>query len=449
MPDLDALLTHWGYAALFLIVVLGNVGLPVPEESILALAGYAVWRGTLSLPVVLAVGIASAVVGDNLGYRVGRRYGRTVLERYARWARVTPERLRQVTSVVTRYGAWAVLVARFVAGLRFLAGPLAGAAGVPPAAFLIANGLGALLFVPYAVGLGYAIGYGFGSYVEQIQQLSGILGYGALGGGVGAVALLCRRSRPRGELGTRHALRNPGHACHEAKVSKTAEQPDWLLTARQAIPRLFTLIGQLRPTMHLPSVSAIDDAFLETHGIRAIIWDVDGTLLVPGALDVAPDLREPVRRLLGAPGLRHAILSNCGELRYGVLGRLFPDVPIVTAYRAAAGPLYRVLYEGHERWDPPPPLAIDRSRRLRPIRKPNAEVVRFIVTYLACAPANVVMVGDQYFTDIAGANLAGIRSIKVPTLGRAHFPLAVRWLQRIERALFVTLLAGGRRSSRT
>ena len=96
MPDLSALLAHWGYAALFLVVVLGNLGLPVPEESILALAGYAVWRGTLSLPVVLAVGIASAVVGDNLGYWIGRRYGRTVLERYGRWTSVTPERLRKV-----------------------------------------------------------------------------------------------------------------------------------------------------------------------------------------------------------------------------------------------------------------------------------------------------------------------------------------------------------------
>jgi predicted HAD superfamily phosphohydrolase YqeG len=55
------------------------------------------------------------------------------------------------------------------------------------------------------------------------------------------------------------------------------------------------------------------------------------------------------------------------------------------------------------------------------------------------------MVGDQYFTDIAGANLAGIRSIKVPTVGRAQFPFVVRWFQRLETALSVILFARGRR----
>ena len=444
MPDLSALLAHWGYAALFLVVVLGNLGLPVPEESILALAGYAVWRGTLSLPLVLAVGIASAVVGDNLGYWIGRRYGRTVLERYGRWTSVTPERLRKVTSVVTRYGAWAVLVGRFVAGLRFLAGPLAGAAGMPPATFLIANVLGALLFVPYAVGLGYAIGYGFGAYVEQIEQMRTVLGYGALGVGLVALALLRRRRRARGAPKTSYPSPDPGEACPATKEYQRAGRLEWLLTARQAIPRVFTLVRHLRPTICLPSVAAIDETFLDTQGVRAIIWDVDGTLLVPGAREVAADHREHVRRLFGSPRLRHAIVSNCGEARYRALGRVFPDVPIVSAYRGPEGPIYRVLYAGLERWDPHPP-AIDSQWRLQPLRKPNAEVVQFIVAFLACAPELVVMVGDQYFTDIAGANLAGIRSIKVPTLGRAHFPLAVRWFQRIEGVLSTMLSAASRR----
>jgi membrane protein DedA with SNARE-associated domain len=69
---------------------------------------------------------------------------------------------------VARYGAWAVFVARFVAGLRFLAGPLAGATGLPPLRFVTANVLGALLYTPFAVGLGFAIGYGFGDDIERL-----------------------------------------------------------------------------------------------------------------------------------------------------------------------------------------------------------------------------------------------------------------------------------------
>lgn len=168
MSDPSTLLAQWRYAAIFLCVVLGNVGLPVPEETVLALAGYAAWRGDLHLPTVLAVGVISAVVGDNIGYWLGRRYGRAALERYGRWAFVTPEHLRKVSSFMTRYGALAVFLARFVAGFRFLAGPLAGGAGLPPLTFTIANLLGALVYVPYAVGIGYGIGYGFGDVIQRL-----------------------------------------------------------------------------------------------------------------------------------------------------------------------------------------------------------------------------------------------------------------------------------------
>jgi membrane protein DedA with SNARE-associated domain len=170
MPDGSALLGHWGYLGIFVAVALGNIGLPVPEETILALAGYAAQRGQLHLPAVVAVGVISAVVGDNIGYWLGRRYGGQAIERYGRWVRITPERLQKVSDFMTRYGALAVFAARFVAGARFLAGPLAGAAGMSPVSFAVANMLGALLYVPYAVGIGYGISYGFG---DAIQRLSG------------------------------------------------------------------------------------------------------------------------------------------------------------------------------------------------------------------------------------------------------------------------------------
>ena len=170
MPDGSALLGHWGYLGIFVAVALGNIGLPVPEETILALAGYAAQRGQLHLPAVVAVGVISAVVGDNIGYWLGRRYGGQAIERYGRWVRITPERLQKVSDFMTRHGALAVFAARFVAGARFLAGPLAGAAGMSPVSFAVANMLGALLYVPYAVGIGYGISYGFG---DAIQRLSG------------------------------------------------------------------------------------------------------------------------------------------------------------------------------------------------------------------------------------------------------------------------------------
>jgi membrane protein DedA with SNARE-associated domain len=171
MPDLTGLIETWGYAAVSLVVVFGNIGLPLPEETVLVVAGYLVWVGRLRWPPLLAVGIASAVIGDNIGYWIGRRFGRAGLERLA--PRVGIERLARAERFVARYGAFAVFVARFIAGLRVLAGPLAGAMGLPFGRFFLANLCGALLFVPYAVSIGYAIAYGLGPYVEQVHQLLG------------------------------------------------------------------------------------------------------------------------------------------------------------------------------------------------------------------------------------------------------------------------------------
>ena len=173
MPALGQLISHWGYLAIFLCVVLGNLGLPVPEESILVLAGYLVWQGQLRLALVLLVGILSAIAGDNLGYWIGRRYGQEAIERYGRRVLLTPARIEATRRFVTRYGAFGVFAARFIAGLRFMAGPLAGSTGLRPLRFVTANALGAMFYVPTMGAAGYAVGYGLGEYVKQFERIVG------------------------------------------------------------------------------------------------------------------------------------------------------------------------------------------------------------------------------------------------------------------------------------
>jgi membrane protein DedA with SNARE-associated domain len=167
MPNLSALLEHWRYPAIFIAVILGNVGLPVPEETVLGLGGFLAQRGELHLPTVIAVGVLAATVGDNTGYWLGCRFGREALERYGRYIWVSVDRLERVSAFMARYGGFAVFAARFVAGARCVAGPMAGATGMPPRTFLVANTLGALVYVPYAVGLGYAVSYGAGHVIER------------------------------------------------------------------------------------------------------------------------------------------------------------------------------------------------------------------------------------------------------------------------------------------
>lgn len=173
MLDLNELIGHGGYLAIFVAVLLGNLGLPVPEEAVLVLAGFLAWGGKLRLTLVVAVGIVSAVVGDNTGYWAGRRYGRVAIERYGRRLFITVERFESMQRFVARYGPLGVFVARFLPGLRFMAGPLAGTAGLSFLPFFISNTLGAIVYAPIMVGLGYAVGYGLGDYVEQLQRVVG------------------------------------------------------------------------------------------------------------------------------------------------------------------------------------------------------------------------------------------------------------------------------------
>ncbi len=104
MFDATHLLEHWGYAAILATEILGNVGMPLPEEAALIVAGYFVWAGKLRFPIVLVIGTLGAVIGDNLGYWFGRHYGQTAIQRYGHKFLITESRLNAAKRFVGRYG---------------------------------------------------------------------------------------------------------------------------------------------------------------------------------------------------------------------------------------------------------------------------------------------------------------------------------------------------------
>ncbi len=177
METLAPFLATYGYIGIAAIVLLGNLGFPVPEEAVVLFAGYLTWRGTLQLPLVLLVAVGSAVVGDNLGYWLGRRMGRSLLLRYGRYVAITPRLIRKADRFFRDHGDQTVFLARFVAGLRFLAGPLAGAAGMPFPRFFLFNLGGAILWMSVVVGLGNLFGAHLHILLRRIRQVE-VLGVG-------------------------------------------------------------------------------------------------------------------------------------------------------------------------------------------------------------------------------------------------------------------------------
>lgn len=220
----------------------------------------------------------------------------------------------------------------------------------------------------------------------------------------------------------------------------------WVYTARRILRDLVRLLGKIAPTFELQGVEALDDAFLEKHGIRGLIWDVDGTLTGHHASDLAPEVRATFGALRGRTDLRHAIVSNCPLGRFRELGGLFPDMPVILGFETADGPAFRILRGNEERLegagrDRLGPVAGNEAapgRDVRPLRKPSAALVHEALRAMKLddTPEAVLMVGDQYFTDAASANLAGIRSAKVPTLHPESFPRTVRFGQRLERCVY-------------
>jgi len=117
MPEwLRLALSQYGYAIVFLGVLLENAGVPVPGETILLAAGFLAHQGLFSLPWVITLAVAAAILGDNAGYWVGRCGGRPVAERYGPLVGLTPARLTALDTFFTRHRPKTVFLARFVTG---------------------------------------------------------------------------------------------------------------------------------------------------------------------------------------------------------------------------------------------------------------------------------------------------------------------------------------------
>ncbi|HJU29538.1 MAG TPA: DedA family protein [Candidatus Binataceae bacterium] len=156
--ELTQWLSTWGYLGVFIFVFIGNLGIPVPEETVLLVAGFLAGRGDLDLRTLYAVGIASAVVGDCCGFLFGRTGGQRLLERLASRFSAVRRRYDRLQNFFRTHGAKAVFMARFIAGARFMAGPMAGAAGMGFARFLGWNVLGATIWCSLVITVGYLVG---------------------------------------------------------------------------------------------------------------------------------------------------------------------------------------------------------------------------------------------------------------------------------------------------
>src|SRR2546425_1245963 len=158
--------------------MLESTGVPVPGETALIAASVLAAQGLLSLPLVIVVAAAAAIIGDNAGYWIGRAAGRRLLERWRPVARYTEKMLPPAERFFAHHGGKAVFLARFIPGLRVIGALVAGIAGMEWWRFLVWNMAGGVVWAT-SVAL---IAYGLGEGVASAKSRDGLI---AGGGGSG------------------------------------------------------------------------------------------------------------------------------------------------------------------------------------------------------------------------------------------------------------------------
>ncbi|HEX3180709.1 MAG TPA: DedA family protein [Beijerinckiaceae bacterium] len=190
------LVAQYGLYAVFVIVMLESAGVPLPGETALVLASiYAGATGDLHIAQVIAAAAAGAIIGDNMGFWVGRHFGMPLLKRYGRFIHLDEKRLAFGEAMFRRHGAKIVFFGRFIAILRIFAALLAG---------VNRYGWGSFLFYNAAGGIVWATVFGLGGYFfgEAIHRFTGPVGLIALAGvilGIGVSWWVVRRQEARME----------------------------------------------------------------------------------------------------------------------------------------------------------------------------------------------------------------------------------------------------------
>ncbi|MGW4568682.1 DedA family protein [Streptomyces sp. NPDC004561] len=172
LGDIAPILDHWGYLAVGGLIFLEDFGIPAPGETILIAAAVYAGAGQLNIAAVVAVGFFAAILGDNVGYLIGRTGGHALVQRYGKYVLLPPERYEKAEKFFTRHGGKVVTIARFIEGLRQLNGIIAGAAEMPWPRFVAFNALGAALWVGLWAGVGYFAGNHITTIYTEVNRYS-------------------------------------------------------------------------------------------------------------------------------------------------------------------------------------------------------------------------------------------------------------------------------------
>ena len=189
-----AWITQYGYAAIFLLLVFGIVGLPVPDETLLTFTGYLVFKGHLALPLAFLTAAGGSMCGITVSYLLGRTFGLALIHRYGKYLRIREDHINRAHAWFERVGHWGLTFGYFIPAFRHMVAYAAGIGKVEPHQFALFAYSGAMLWVGTFIGVGYFLGERWHVVQQHIDRYL----YGLLIAGVILVAawLVWRKWRP-------------------------------------------------------------------------------------------------------------------------------------------------------------------------------------------------------------------------------------------------------------
>jgi membrane protein DedA with SNARE-associated domain len=197
LASVAPLLDHYGYLAVAGLLVLENLGVPVPGETVLIAGSLYAGAGRLNIVAIGVLGVAASVAGSCAGYAIGRFGGRALVERFGKYVLLTSERLDKAEDFFDRRGGIIIVVARFIDGLRQAAGIIAGTTEMRFTRFLAWTTLGAILWVATWASVGYLAGNHITVIYREVTRYSlyALIALALLAAGL-TLRYVLRRRRP-------------------------------------------------------------------------------------------------------------------------------------------------------------------------------------------------------------------------------------------------------------
>ena len=170
METMLGFVTQYGSVSLFFLMMLGIVGLPIPDETLLVFSGYLIFTHTLNPVFTFSMALLGSMTGITVSYLLGRFYGLKLIHRYGRYFHITEKRFWKVHNWFERAGRWSLVFGYYIAGVRHLTAMVAGASALEYPVFASFAYAGAFSCVLTFLSLGYFVGDRWQGASEQIHH---------------------------------------------------------------------------------------------------------------------------------------------------------------------------------------------------------------------------------------------------------------------------------------